>query len=76
MLKQTYRNAISVLVLERDLMTHDSTKIPAHECLTRVYASSWLQRLWTLQEGALAKERLWFQFEGRARSLQEMMASM
>ena len=76
MLEQTYRNADCVLVLDGDLMTYDSTKIPAHECLTRVFTSSWLQRLWTLQEGVLAEERLWFQFENRARSLQELMASM
>ena len=76
MLEQTYRNATCVLVLDGGIMTYDSTKIPAYECVTQVFTSSWLQRLWTLQEGVLAEMRLWFQFAERPRRLQELMDLM
>lgn len=43
--------------------------------LVRIFISSWMRRLWTLQEGALAKS-LYFQFKDEARSLNELALSI
>jgi hypothetical protein len=45
------------------------------EVLARIFTSRWLRRVWTLQEGALAKQ-LWFQFADKALSLGELKATM
>ncbi|MCJ1248727.1 hypothetical protein MMC30_005946 [Trapelia coarctata] len=75
LLVQTYRDAAFVLVLDGGLVVCDSTTITIQEAFTRIFTSAWLQRLWTLQEGVLAQDRLWFQFRDRALSLKGLMGS-
>ena len=66
----TYKNADKVLVIDSSL---DSVLLPGEEpgqesfaeALLRIFATPWLRRLWTLQEGLLAKQ-LYFQFSNGA----------
>ena len=66
----TYKNADKVLVIDSSL---DSILLPGEEpgqesfaeALLRIFATPWLRRLWTLQEGLLAKQ-LYFQFSNGA----------
>ncbi|KAK3374325.1 hypothetical protein B0T24DRAFT_704698 [Lasiosphaeria ovina] len=67
-----YQNAAHVLVLDQSIYPFPSngkgaTKT-AENCLRMVGSATWMRRLWTLQEGALA-ESLYFQFQDRAVSL-------
>ena len=48
----TYRDAQMVLVLDEGI-SQASRTLPAVEILLHVASSMWMQRLWTLQEGAL-----------------------
>ncbi|KAI0376966.1 hypothetical protein F5Y04DRAFT_194439 [Hypomontagnella monticulosa] len=60
MMKGTYENAYQVLVLDSELEA-----LPIHdfsEAMMRVSLSGWMRRLWTLQEGVLAK-RLYVKFK-------------
>ena len=61
-MRRTYEQASHVLVLDASIQCYDSRKIHVVEALMRIFTSVWLQRLWTLQEGALAA-KLWFQFK-------------
>ena len=62
----TYENADKVLVLDSTL---ESALLPGdgmqkdiiEDCLLRIFAAPWMRRMWTFQEGLLAK-RLYFQF--------------
>ncbi|KAI4130908.1 MAG: hypothetical protein LQ338_001505 [Usnochroma carphineum] len=60
-----YERANHVLVLDSHLRSLDSTKLSPMEIFAQVSCSSWMRRLWTLQEGRLAK-RVWFQFANEA----------
>lgn len=60
-----YERAEHVLVLDSHPRSLESSKLSYTEILARVSCSSWMRRLWTLQEGRLAK-RLWFQFADKA----------
>ena len=73
LLVQTYWDAAFVLVLDGGLVACDSTTITTHEVFARIFTSAWLQRLWTLQEGVLAQDRLWFQFRDRPLNLKGLM---
>ena len=58
-----YQNANLVLVLESSLMT-STINASNTETLARIKCSSWSRRLWTFQEGILARRfRLVFRFE-------------
>ncbi|KAH8683432.1 hypothetical protein BGZ61DRAFT_424559 [Ilyonectria robusta] len=60
-----YRNATHVLVLDSSISSYSSDTSPV-EILLRIFGtSSWMRRLWTLQEGALSKS-LCFQLSDRA----------
>lgn len=60
-MRKTYEQAEAVLVLDAELLC---IKVPPspEEILVRILCSTWMTRLWTLQEAALAG-RLLFQFE-------------
>jgi len=60
-LQQTYRGAGSVLVLDSYIQRGVFQEIGDQEILLRLECSRWMHRLWTLQEGILAKE-LFLQF--------------
>ena len=67
---KVYNKALAVLVISQDLY---SVSAPAEceEALVRIASSSWMTRLWTLQEGILA-ERLFFQFADIALEYSEL----
>ncbi|KAL8953117.1 MAG: hypothetical protein Q9222_001000 [Ikaeria aurantiellina] len=60
-----YERAESVLVLDSHLRALDTSPLSTTELLAQVSCSSWMRRLWTLQEGRLAKT-VWFQFANEA----------
>jgi hypothetical protein len=72
---QVYEQASIVLVLDSSLRSYSTASMDTLEVLARVFTSRWLKRVWTLEEGALAK-RLWFQFADKALSLTELKAKM
>jgi hypothetical protein len=65
LMRKTYLQATKVLVLEKYLAGHRAADISTLEKLLRLYCSTWATRLWTLQEGFLAKS-LYIQFNERA----------
>ncbi|KAL6802561.1 hypothetical protein GGI42DRAFT_342805 [Trichoderma sp. SZMC 28013] len=69
-MRSIYTEASAVLVLESDLLL-STIHCTNEERLMRVTCSSWMRRLWTYQEGILAKS-LFFQFDERAISIEEM----
>ncbi|KAL0578607.1 hypothetical protein V5O48_003398 [Marasmius crinis-equi] len=54
-MRQTYQRASSVLVLAADLQAIEAADLPVADCVYLTALSFWASRLWTLQEGALAK---------------------
>ncbi|KAL8800080.1 MAG: hypothetical protein Q9182_005421 [Xanthomendoza sp. 2 TL-2023] len=60
-----YKQAKHVLVLDSHLRFLCSEQLSSTEILAQVTCSSWMRRLWTLQEGRLA-EKVWFQFSDKA----------
>ena len=56
-----YQRADIVLVLDSDLL-EASRECSEEEILTRICFSSWMRRLWTLEEGILSRDKLVFQF--------------
>ena len=73
LLAYTYQQASYVLVLDGALVVCDYAEIPVYEAIARIFTLAWLQRLWTLQEGVLAQDRLWFQFKDRPVNLRALM---
>ena len=67
-----YKNASHVLVLDRTLLQHHFGDLDVLEAMTRIFSSVWTTRLWTLQEGALARS-LYFQFEDKAISIWSLL---
>ncbi|KAA1472875.1 hypothetical protein DENSPDRAFT_821987 [Dentipellis sp. KUC8613] len=53
---KTYADANNVLVLDEGIRTSCRLSTPKEECMMRIATSGWLQRIWTLQEGMLARE--------------------
>lgn len=78
MMRQTYEDATAVLVLDSGLGQQQIQYMDDTEILMRIVCSGWNGRLWTLQEGALAKTLI-FRFadamydvdDGRKRLLQK-----
>ncbi|KAL8672066.1 MAG: hypothetical protein Q9168_003461 [Polycauliona sp. 1 TL-2023] len=66
-----YTDAFRVLVLDSSLRDVESSQLHPTEICLRAFASGWMGRLWTLQEGALARN-LWFQFSDTAVNLTEL----
>ncbi|RDW77860.1 hypothetical protein BP5796_05712 [Coleophoma crateriformis] len=61
-IQNVYRGAAGVLVLDSSLRPYPVGTMSALEVMARIFNSSWMRRLWTLQEAALAKA-LVFQFD-------------
>jgi hypothetical protein len=74
-IRVVYQNAKHVLVLDAGLMSYSVSEQDEFEQLVRIYTSGWMRRLWTLQEGALAKS-LYFQFADKAVSIVELMNNL
>ncbi|OCH84218.1 hypothetical protein OBBRIDRAFT_764553 [Obba rivulosa] len=70
---QTYREAAAVLVIDSGIRSC-SVKAPLQEKQLRVATSGWIQRLWTLQETAVAKAVV-FEFSDGLLSIKELFAS-
>ncbi|PLB36801.1 uncharacterized protein BDW47DRAFT_132600 [Aspergillus candidus] len=54
LMERTYRDAAAVIVLDSAIQSL-SESMPRELKLLRILSSGWMQRLWTLQEGVLAK---------------------
>ena len=67
-IRLVYQRAKHVLVLDAGLKEYASKDQGIHEQVIRIFTSGWVRRLWTLQEGALARS-LYFQFADEAVSL-------
>ncbi len=63
--RDPYMRADHVLVLDNYLRTVNANDCDALEVFARLLCCNWMSRLWTLQEGRLAK-RIWFQFKDKA----------
>lgn len=74
LLQRTYKAADKVLVIDQQLQ-ECSSKAPAEENLMRILCSGWMMRLWTLQEGLLAK-KLRFQFKDRAMDPEDLLSDI
>ncbi|EON67696.1 hypothetical protein W97_06839 [Coniosporium apollinis CBS 100218] len=74
-MRDTYESATEVLVLDayvQDFKIEGATPL---EAFARVVNSSWMQRLWTLQEGRLA-QRVYFQFADGPVELRKLFNSI
>ena len=69
-MRSSYRNASNVLVLDSEIMQHSSHE-PNIDLLLTLHMSNWTCRLWTLQEGVLARN-LYFQFSDGALDIEAM----
>ncbi|OSC99993.1 hypothetical protein PYCCODRAFT_1469729 [Trametes coccinea BRFM310] len=56
LMARTYRDATRVLVIDESIRSLCSTRRPWPENVVRIAASAWMRRMWTLQEGILARE--------------------
>lgn len=70
-LSQYYREATKVLVLDSDLL-NASHFCSQEEQLARVFFSTWMRRLWTLEEGILSRDKLEFQFNDGVISMKQL----
>lgn len=74
-MKGTYQQASHVLVLDASLQIYNRQSLNAVEACARIFTSGWMRRLWTLQEGSLAK-RIWFQFQDSAVELHSLWLAL
>lgn len=65
LMRDTYANADKVLVLDSYLESMNSQDMTDFEQALRIICTGWTRRLWTLQEGVLAKT-IYFQFADAA----------
>ena len=70
-IRLVYQRAKHVLVLDSGLMGYESKTQGIHEKVVRIFTSGWVRRLWTLQEGALARS-IYFQFADEPVSLRDL----
>ncbi|KAF8419024.1 hypothetical protein EV426DRAFT_678427 [Tirmania nivea] len=69
-----YRTAAKVLVIDSSIRIL-AADAPTEEKLFRIATSGWMSRLWTLQEGMLAKELVFELSSGTACAYQHLMPS-
>ena len=74
-MRATYSMADKVLVLDPHVQGVAIAAIGIVEALLRIQSSLWTGRLWTFQEGALAKN-LYFQFRDEAVNFDDLIARM
>lgn len=74
-LRHPYMRAAHVLVLDNYLRTVNAGDCDVLEIAARLSCCNWVSRLWTLQEGRLAK-RVWFQFKDKAIELKALWEEM
>jgi hypothetical protein len=67
-MRETYDRALAVLVLDTYLQAQISRGLSSLELIMRVACAPWQRRLWTFQEGALAR-RLLIQFKDKSLDL-------
>lgn len=67
-MRTPYSEASHVLVFDASLQQVDPLGLASEEVCMRIFTSGWMRRMWTLQEGALARH-LWFQFSNLAVNL-------
>ena len=72
-MKQIYEGADHVLVLDAQLSSLEMASIDHVEICTRLMFSGWTRRLWTLQEGTLAR-KLWVQLKDGPVDLDDVQA--
>ncbi|KAI4282294.1 MAG: hypothetical protein L6R38_003028 [Xanthoria sp. 2 TBL-2021] len=70
-----YERAKHVLVLDSHLRSLNSKNLSTTELFAQVSCSSWMRRLWTLQEGRLA-ENVWFQFANEAVNVKTVFTNL
>ncbi|KAL9621541.1 MAG: hypothetical protein Q9160_004071 [Pyrenula sp. 1 TL-2023] len=75
LMRQTYRDADKVLVLDNYMRKYPALDVPVFEPFARIYHCGWTQRLWTLQEGVLARS-LYIQFADVAINFDSAWQSM
>ncbi|KAK7691153.1 hypothetical protein QCA50_006256 [Cerrena zonata] len=71
---KTYEEASAVLVLDAGVRSC-STQAPLEIKLLRIVTSSWMQRLWTLQEAVLAG-KLYFEFSDGIAEIVELLPDL
>jgi hypothetical protein len=69
-MRRIYGESVAVLILDPWLMTIPSTASVSEICY-RIYASGWSRRLWTHQEGFLARE-VYYQFQDKPLKLPDV----
>lgn len=74
-MRDTYSFAAEVLVLDAYVQRFERKRATPLEAFTRVVNSSWMQRLWTLQEGRLA-QKIYFQFSDGPVELRDIFNSI
>jgi hypothetical protein len=72
-MSEVYSSASKVLVITAEFIQHPSINRSYMEIFTRISRSTWLRRLWTLQEATLNRELL-FQFSDQAVSVNDNSA--
>ena len=65
------RSAERVLVFDSDLL-HASKMCTKEELVARIFLSTWMRRLWTLEEGILSRGNLEFQFRDGTVSMSDL----
>lgn len=61
LMAQTYKDAEKVVVFDASIRVMCTSSKPAQENILRIATSGWVRRVWTLQEGILAR-KIYFEF--------------
>ncbi|KAI0704115.1 hypothetical protein C8Q76DRAFT_220459 [Earliella scabrosa] len=75
LMAETYRSADKVVVFDAGLRGLSPHTTPTKELVVRLATSSWMHRVWTLQEGMLARE-LYFEFSDGLTSVSRLDAML